>query len=79
MYLATGIVNMVSLVNVDTIYLAGDIRYGFSILADYLDLELAGRSLLQKNRFIQVLPADFRSDVKIVAAADIAFSRFLEV
>lgn len=79
MYLATGIVNMVSLVNVDTIYLAGDIRYGFSILADYLDLELADRSLLQKNRFIQVLPADFRSDVKIVAAADIAFSRFLEV
>ena len=79
MYLATGIVNMLNLVNVDTIYLAGDIRYGFSILADYINRELASRSLIRRNRVVHILPADAREDVSIVAAADIVFSRFLAV
>lgn len=77
-YLATGIVNMLSLVNVDTIYLGGDIRYGFSVLANLIDQELMQRSLVRKNRMIQILPADARDDVHIVAASDIAFSRFLD-
>lgn len=79
MYLATGIVNMLNLVNVDTIYLGGAVRYGFSILANLIDQELAQRSLVRKNRFIQILPADSRADVHIVAASDVVFSRFLDV
>ena len=78
-YLTAGIVNMLNMVEVDTVYLAGDIRYGVSHLTNEIWKELKHRSPLRGKRLLQLLPADAREDVRLVSAADIVFSRFLDV
>lgn len=78
-YLTAGIVNMLNLVDVDTVYLAGDIRYGFPRLSEEIRRELEHRTPLRGERELQLIPADSREDVRIVSAADIVFSRFLDV
>lgn len=78
-YLAAGIINLLNLIPVDTLYLAGDIRYGFDKLAQRIQRQIGTKSLERSSRTIRIYPADHSPEVGILAAADVVFSRYLTV
>lgn len=75
-YLAAGIVNIRNLINIDTVYLAGYIKYGFNLLAPRLMQRISVRSMSKTP--IRLLPSYHVSDIGVSAAANLAFSGFLE-
>lgn len=79
MYLSAGIINLLNLIRVDTVYLAGDVCCGFDKLAQRLQREIGTRALGRSTDRIRVLPADQHPEVGILSAADVVFSQFLTV
>ena len=75
-YLAAGIVNIRNLINIDTVYLAGYIKYGFDLLAPRLMQRISVHSMPKTP--IRLLPSCHVSDMGAAAAANLAFSRYLE-
>lgn len=75
-YLAAGIVNIRNLINIDTVYLAGYIKYGFDMLAPRLMQRISAHSMPKTP--IRLFPSYHVSDIGVAAAANLAFSRFLE-
>ena len=74
-YLAAGITTIRNLVNIDTVYLAGDIRYGFDRLAPRLMHRVSAQSMLKSP--INILPAGEIADIGVAAAANLVFSAHL--
>lgn len=76
-YLSAGLINLLNLIPVDTIYLAGDISCRCEVLAGRLRREIQTRAL---NRgAISIFPAAQEPGVGILSAAEAVFSRFLTV
>lgn len=78
-YLSAGIINLLNLIPVDTIYLGGEIRYGYDKLADRLLREIGTKALHRRSQSIRILPADQQPEVSALSAAGVAISRFLMV
>ena len=78
-YLATGVINLLNLIPLDTVYLAGAISYGGELLAQRLRSEIAARALGRAFSGVQVLIADPRPEAALLATGDIVFSQFLTV
>lgn len=78
-YLAAGVINLLNLIPVDTVYLAGDVGYGSELLAQRLQREISARALSRDRGNVKVLPADLRPEAVILSSGDIVFSRFLTV
>lgn len=78
-YLAAGVINLLNLIPVDTIYLAGDICYHYEHLARRLQREVGTRALDRRNNSIHIFPADQQVGCGVLAASDIVFSRLLTV
>lgn len=77
--LAAGIINLLNLIPMDTVYLAGDVIYGGALLADRLRSEIAERALGRDFSAVRVLVADPRPETALLATGDIVFSQFLTV
>ncbi len=78
-YLAAGIVNLTHTVSIDTVLLAGDIRYGAELLAPALEQRVNRLSMRSPILPIRVRPSCTGKDTKLQAAADVAFGRFLSI
>lgn len=78
-YLAAGICNMANLISIDTVLLAGDLLYGIDRIAPILE-EKVNRHTLRRDVFpISIRAATAGPNVKVLAAADIAFGRYLSM
>lgn len=75
-YLSAGVVNLVNLVAIDTVLLAGDLLYGADQIAPLMEKLINSRIM---HGSISVLPSGQAPDIKILAAADVAFRRTLVV
>lgn len=78
-YLSAGLINLLNLIPVDTIYLSGDVCYRYEMLAQRLLREIGAKSLDREKNKIQIYPSSQDPRVGVLAAADVAFSRFLTV
>lgn len=78
-YLSAGLTNLLNLIPVDTIYLAGDICYRYELLARRLQREIRARVLDQTRGEIQIYPSVQDKDIGLPAAAEVVFSRFFTV
>lgn len=78
-YLSAGLTNLLNLIPVDTIYLAGDICYRYELLAQRLQREIRARALDQSRGTIRIYPSVQNENIGILAAAEVVFSRFLTV
>lgn len=78
-YLAAGVTNLINTISIDTVLLAGDILYGAQIMAPILEEKINSRTLRRNILPVKVLPACSGPDARILAAADVAFGRFLSV
>lgn len=78
-YLAAGIANMTNIVSLDTVLLAGELLYGAAELAPILERKVNSRILRRNILPVRVLPSCSGTDSEVLAAADVAFGRFLVV
>lgn len=78
-YLSAGLVNLLNLIPVDTIYLAGDICCRHELLAQRLQREIRSRILDQSREDIRIYPSIQDRNLGILAAAEVVFSRFFTV
>ena len=78
-YLSAGVVNLINLISVDTVLLAGELLYKgtefASILEEYINRIYLRRDVIK----IKVLPACEGENIPLCAAADIAFNAYLSV
>ncbi len=79
LYLSAGLINLLNLIPSDTIYLSGDIRYGYELLAQRLQREISAKALDHSRHDIQIHPSSQDPNVGILAAADVVFSKFFTV
>lgn len=78
-YLSAGLINLLNLIPVDTIYLSGDICYRYELLAQRLQREISAKALGRSKRDIKIYPSSQNPNVGILAAADVVFSKFFTV
>lgn len=76
-YLSAGIINMLNLIQLDTVYLAGGIRYGYEHLVHLIQSEVSARALSRATGPAKIVPADLHAEAELMAAGDIVVSRFL--
>lgn len=78
-YLSAGLINLLNLIPVDTIYLAGDICYRYELLAQRLQREIRAKALDRSKGNIKIYPSSQDPNVGVLAAADVVFSKFFTV
>ncbi|HIR31693.1 MAG TPA: ROK family transcriptional regulator [Candidatus Faecousia faecavium] len=78
-YLSAGLINLINLIPVDTIYLAGDICYRYELLAQRLQREISAKALHRSKGNIKIYPSSQDPNVGVLAAADVVFFRFFTV
>ena len=78
-YLAAGIMNTANIVSIDTVVLAGDISYGADYTSPILEKKLRELNMRRDLLPLRVIPAITERDTPILSAANIAFSRFLQI
>ena len=78
-YLSAGLINLLNLIPVDTIDLAGDICYRFELLAQRLQREISAKALDRSRGNIKIYPSSQDPNVGVLAAADVVFSKFFTV
>lgn len=78
-YLSAGLTNLLNLIPVDTIYLAGDICYRYELLAQRLQREIRTRVLDPDKENIRIYPSVQDRNTGLLAAAEVVFSRFFTV
>lgn len=76
-YLSIGVVNLTNLLSIDTVLLAGELLYGAEVIAPIMESMINSRFLHRERQHIRVLPSTNLPNIKIIAAADIAFGRGL--
>ncbi|MGN0348765.1 MAG: ROK family protein [Roseburia sp.] len=78
-YLSAGLINLLNLIPVDTIYLAGDICYRYELLAQRLQREISAKALDWSKSDIRIFPAAKNPNVGVLSAAEVVFSKFFTV
>ncbi len=79
-YLSTGISNFISVVPVDTVLLAGEILYGVKKLIPVLEEKTKRRVFRESDSLnLRFLPSRMGENARLLAAADVAFGRYLMV
>ncbi len=78
-YLSTAIVNLTNLICIDSVLLAGDLLYGAEHIAAEMERIINTRSLYAECKPLRVLASSNAAGIKLLAAADIAFTRALTV
>lgn len=78
-YLSAGLINLLNLIPVDTIYLAGEVCYRYELLAQRLLREIGSKALNREKQSIRIFPSSQHPQVGVLAAADVVFSEFLNI
>jgi predicted NBD/HSP70 family sugar kinase len=78
-YLSAGVVNLVNLLAIDTVLLAGDLRYEGAVSAAALAARVNACVLRHGRAPVKVLPTHMDENIKPLASADIVFERYLRV
>ena len=78
-FIRSGLINLLNLIPVDTIYLAGDICYRYELLAQRLQREIRAKALDRSRGNLKIYPSSQDPGVGLLAAADVVFSRFFTV
>ncbi len=78
-FLTVGIVNLINLISVDSILLAGDLLYKAKEFSPILEKQINKKYLRRNLVQIKVFPSCEGTNVPLCAAADIAFNAFLSV
>lgn len=78
-YLSAGIINLLNLIPVDTIYLAGEVSYGGEMLAPRIQREIGTKSLFRRRNSIRIHCTPQGEKEAVVAAADVVFTQFLTI
>jgi len=75
-YLSAGIINLANLMGIDTVLIAGDLKYDGEALSEQLERTVNERIL---HHPIRVYPACSDVNIKPLASAEIVFDKFLSV
>lgn len=78
-YLSAGIINLLNLIPVETIYLAGEVSYGGEMLALRIQREIGTKSLFRHRNSIRIHCTPQGEKEAVVAAADVVFTQFLTI
>ena len=78
-YLSAAITNVINLLDLHTILLSGDILEGYDLLIPILENKIQAKIIVKESRKICLLPSMTPKHFKIIAAANIAFTHFLEL
>ena len=78
-YLSAGLINLLNLIPVDSIYLAGDICCRHELLAERLRREIGGKALYRDRNETRIFPVADTPNMGILSAAEVVFSRFFTV
>lgn len=78
-YLASGILNLINLVPVDTVLLTGEIVYGNDLLASRIQREIEAKALFRRQYPIRVRPAMQENHAAVMAAAEVVFHEHLTI
>ena len=78
-YLSAGLINLLNLIPVDSIYLAGDICCRHELLAERLRREIGGKALYRDRNETRIFPVRDTPNMGILSAAEVVFSRFFTV
>ena len=78
-YLSVGVVNMANLIPIDTVLLAGDLLYGAELTAQMIQNNVNRRWLHREQHGISVRASSGAPGIRILSAADLAFSRAFSV
>ncbi len=76
-YLSTGIATLTNIISIDTVLMSGDLLYGADKFAPILEEKINSKTMRRDMIPLHVYPACTGPDVRIKAAADVAFGRFL--
>lgn len=76
-YLSVAIINLINLIHIDTVFLAGDLLYKPEIIASQIEKMVNRRILYRENQRIRILPAAKKEGSKILSAAGVAFDQTL--
>ena len=78
-YLSAGIVSAVNLFGIDTVLLAGDLRYEGETTARHVEETVKDRLLRPHAKPLAVRPVAWDENTKPASAAEIVFSRYLQI
>ena len=78
-YLSAAIVNLTNLVRIDSVLLAGDLLYGAERIIPLIERRVNRRCLSYGCQPIRVYPSASVPGIRILAAADVAFDRLLQI
>ena len=78
-YLSAGLINLLNLIPVDSIYLAGDICCRHELLVERLRREIGGKALYRDRNETRIFPVADTPNMGVLSAAEVAFSRFFTV
>ena len=70
---------LTNLVRIDSVLLAGDLLYGAERIIPLIERRVNQRCLRLGGKAIQVYPSASVPGIRILAAADVAFDRLLQV
>ena len=75
-YLSAGITNLANLMGIDTVLIAGDLKYDGESASEMLEKAVNARIL---HHPIKVYPACSDANIKPLASAEIVFDKFLSI
>ena len=78
-YLSAGLINLLNLIPVDSIYLAGDICCRHELLIGRLQREISATALYRGRNDTRILPVADTPNMGVLSAAEVVFSRFFTV
>ena len=78
-YLSAGLINLLNLIPVDAVYLAGDICYRHELLTERLRREIGAKSLYRGRNDTHIFPVPDIPHMGVLSAAEVVFSRFFTV
>ena len=79
LYLSAGLINLLNLIPVDTIYLSGDVCYRYELLAAHLRQEISSKALFGSTDSIRIYPSSQDPNVGTLSAADVVFDKFFRI
>ena len=79
LYLSAGLINLLNLIPVDTIYLSGDVCYRYELLAAHLRQEISAKALFGSTDSIRIYPSSQDPNVGTLSAADVVFDKFFRI
>ena len=79
LYLSAGLVNLLNLIPLDSIYLAGDICCRYELLAQRLKREIGTKALFRSKFDLHIAPVAQNPNVGVLSAAEVVFSKFFTV